>query len=63
MESHFFLFGNSVTVGARKVHGLHKTYHRHIKSFWTHSMVLLRDVAQVEAHSGPFEDSANFEAR
>ena len=26
--SHFFLFGDSVSVGARLVHGLRQTYHR-----------------------------------
>jgi hypothetical protein len=33
------------------------------KSFWTHPMVLLGDVAQLEARFGPFRDSANLEAR
>ena len=28
VESHFFLFGDSVSVGAREVHGLRVTYHR-----------------------------------
>ena len=28
------------------------------KSFWMHQMVLLGDEAQVEAHFGPFGDSA-----
>ena len=28
VESHFFLFGDSVSVCARKVHSLHQTYHR-----------------------------------
>ena len=28
VESHFFLFGDSVSVGARKVHGLCQTYHQ-----------------------------------
>jgi hypothetical protein len=35
MESHFFLFGDSISVGARKVHGLRQTYHRlgnHVES-------------------------------
>jgi hypothetical protein len=31
--------------------------------FWTHPMVLLGDVAQVEAVFGLFEDSANLDAR
>ena len=33
------------------------------ETFWTHPMVLLRDEAQVEAHFGPFRDSANLDAR
>jgi hypothetical protein len=45
------------------VHGLRQTYHRLRKSFWTHPMVLLGDVAQLEACFGPFGDSANLDAR
>ena len=33
------------------------------KSFWTHTMVLLRDVGQVEACFSPFGDSVNLDAR
>jgi hypothetical protein len=33
------------------------------KSFWTHSMVLLRDESQVDAHFSPFGDSANLDTR
>jgi len=33
------------------------------KSFWTHPMVLQGDEAQVEAHFGPFRDSANLDPR
>jgi hypothetical protein len=33
------------------------------KLFWTHPILLLGDVAQVEARFGPFGDSANLEAR
>jgi hypothetical protein len=33
------------------------------KSFWTHSMVLLGDEAQVEAHFSLFRDNANLDAR
>ena len=32
------------------------------KSFWTHQIVLLGDEAQVEAHFGPFGDSANLDS-
>jgi hypothetical protein len=28
MESHFSPFGDSVTIGARYLHGLHQTYQR-----------------------------------
>jgi hypothetical protein len=28
MESHLFLFGDSISVGARLVHGLLQVYHR-----------------------------------
>jgi hypothetical protein len=33
------------------------------QSFCTHPMVLLGDVAQVEAQFGPFNDSANLDVR
>jgi hypothetical protein len=33
------------------------------KSFWTHTMVLLGDEAQVDDHFIPFGDSANLDAR
>ena len=39
-----------------------QTYHR-LKNRLTHPMVLLGDDAQVEARFGPFEDSANPDAR
>ena len=40
VESRFDPFGHGVSVGARLVHGLRQTYHRH-----------LGDEAQVEARS------------
>ena len=33
------------------------------KSFWTHLMAPLGDKAEVKAHFGPLEDSANLDAR
>jgi hypothetical protein len=33
VESHFSPFGDSVSVSARQVHGLHRTYHRHRNRF------------------------------
>jgi hypothetical protein len=63
IEARFSLFGDSVSFGARSVHGFRQTYHRLRKSFWTHRMVLLGDEAQMEAHFGPFGDSANLDSR
>jgi hypothetical protein len=34
-----------------------------LKSFWTHPMELLDDVAHVSSHFGPFRDGASFGAR
>ena len=62
VESHFSPFGDSVSVGARQVHGLRQMYQAY-KLFWTHPMVPLGDEAQVEARFGPFGDSANLDAR
>ena len=45
------------------MHGLHQTYHRLKKSFWTHPVVLLGDEGQMEARFGLFGDSANLDAR
>jgi hypothetical protein len=33
VESHFSSSGDSVSVSAKQVHGLHQTYHRHRNSF------------------------------
>jgi hypothetical protein len=63
VEFCFGLFGNSVSVSARLVHGLRQRYHRLRKSFWTHPMVLLGDKAQVDACFIPFGDTANLDAR
>jgi hypothetical protein len=38
VESHFSPFGDSVSVSARQVHGLHRTYHR---LTWKHGSVCL----------------------
>ena len=57
VESHFFLFGDSVIVCARQV------YNRLRKSFWTHPTVPLGDEAPVEARFDPFGNSANLDAR
>ena len=57
VESHFFLFGDSVSVGANVPSAQ--------KSFWTHPhpMELLGDVGHVESQFFPFRDSVRFGAR
>ena len=62
VESCFGPFGDSVSVGAWYLHGLHPLEPYDQKSFWTHQMVLLCDEAKVEAHFGPFGDSVNLDA-
>ena len=61
-ESHFDLFGDSVSVSARLVHGLRQTYHGS-KIILALQMVLLGDEAQVEVRFGPFGDTANLDSR
>jgi hypothetical protein len=53
----------TANLDARLLHGLRRTYHRLRKSFWTCSIVLLGDEAQVDACFGLFGDSANLDAR
>jgi hypothetical protein len=59
VESCFGSMGHGVS----KVHGLCGMYHRLRNCFVMHPMVLLGDEAQVEAHFGPFGDSANVDTR
>jgi hypothetical protein len=63
VESHFGQFGDSISVGAREVHGLGRTYHKLRKSFWTHMMQLLGDVGHVDSCFGPIRDSVSVGAR
>ena len=60
--SHFFLFGDSFSVSARKVHSLHQTYHR-LRNRLVAPDVLLGDEAQVKARFSSFGDSANLDAK
>ena len=62
VESHFGLFGDGVSVGARQVPGLHQ---RTIGSETVlHApMVLLGDEAHVHARFGLFRDSTSLDAR
>ena len=54
VEARFGPLGGSANLDARLVHGLRRTYHSVAKLFWTPSMVLLDDEAQVEACLNPF---------
>ena len=47
VESHFFLFGDSVSVGAKFATNVPLAQ----KSFWTHPMVVLGDEAKVKSRS------------
>ena len=55
MESRFNLFGDSVSLGARLVHGLCIMHHRQ-KPLWKHPMIILSDFCL-------FGDSYNRDAR
>ena len=63
MEFRFGVLRDSITFGARYVHGLRLMHQSLTKPFWTHLMVLLGEEAQVEAQFGLFRDSANLDAR
>ena len=63
MESRFNLFGDSVSLGARLVHGLRIMHHRLGKPLWKHPIILLGEEAQVEGRFDLFGDSANLDAR
>jgi hypothetical protein len=56
-------FGDGANLDARQVHGLGRTYHRLGKSFRTHPMELLGDVAHVESHFSTFRDGVSVVAR
>ena len=63
MESRFNLFGDSVSLGARLVHGLCPVHHRLRNRCGSSPMVLLGEEAQVEGRFDLFGDSANLDAR
>jgi len=62
MESRFGVLRDSISFGARYVHGYCLTPKSKIP-FWKHLLVLLGEEAQVEARFGLFRDSANLDAR
>jgi hypothetical protein len=61
VESRIGPFGDGVSVGVRCTVCTKLTIGSN--SFWRHPIVLLGDEAQMEAHFGPFADSANLEIR
>jgi len=62
MESHFGLFRNSVSIGARYVHGL-RLMHLSLRNHFGSTCWYLDEEAQVEARFDMFGDSANLDAR
>ena len=61
MESHFGLFRNSVSFGARYVHGLCLTHHS-LRNHFGSTCWYFGEEAQVEARFDLFGDSATFHA-
>ena len=59
VESHFFPFGDSVSVGAWFALDVPWA----LRSFWTQPIVPHGDEGQVEARFGLFEGSANLDTR
>ena len=59
IESRFVPVGDSVSLGARLVHGLRKAW----KPLWKHQIILLGEEAQVEGRFDLFGDSANLDAK
>jgi hypothetical protein len=61
VEPCFGPFGDSVSIGARLVHGLHRTYHRLRNHFGRNRWK--SEVGHVESCFGPFEDHVSVGAR
>jgi hypothetical protein len=62
MESHFGLWRNSVSFGARYVHGL-RLMHHSLRNHFGSTCWYFGEEAQVEARFDMFGDSANLDAR
>jgi hypothetical protein len=62
VDALFGPFGDSDNLDARYVHDLCQMYHS-LKSFWTHPMELLDDVAHVESYFGQLRDGVSFGSR
>jgi hypothetical protein len=63
VEAHFSLFGDSVNLSARYVHGFAMNLPRAWKLLWAHPMVLLGNVFQVEGCLCPFGGSVSLGPR
>jgi hypothetical protein len=63
VDARFGLFGDSVNLDARLVHGFALNIPQAQKSFWTHPTERIGDVGHVESHFGPFRDSVSISAR
>ena len=62
-EARFSLFGDSVSLDARLVHGLSRRCIRLGSHFGAHTMELIGDVGQVEACFTQFGESVSLDAR
>jgi len=62
MESHFGLFRNSVSFGARYVHGL-RLMHHSLRNHFGCTSWYFGEEAQVEAQFDLFKNSANLDER
>jgi hypothetical protein len=61
--THFVPFRDSVSISAKIGAQFAPDVQQAPKSFWTHPMVLLGDMAQVDARFGLVGDSANLDTR
>jgi hypothetical protein len=63
VESHLFLFGDSISVGAKIGARFPPNVPLAQKLFWPYLMVLLDDEAQVKARFNSFGDRGNLDSR
>ena len=63
MESRFAVLRDSISFGARYVHGMRLMHQSLRNHFGSTSWFLLGEEDQVEARFGLFRDSANLDAR
>ena len=60
VEGRFDLFGDSANLDAKKVHGLHRTYHMQRNPFGRTPIELLDDMCHIESHFHLFGDRVSF---